>query len=241
MNLKPWTLLALLILALLAGFLLCKAMSHPHSNTLSVDVEDGTGRINLAPSKGDVINWTKQSDGKPVTVHFTTGSPCEQSGDTDTCKINVSGGNFEYICDAATPCVDPGVDPRTNSAGSGGGGGQGVVTTPGTSAAIASIACSQSPAVTWNPSNSVNVGQNIVFKGGSLDFTVSGFNVGGTPVQLCSQATINQNNRTCSVVQDGSQTPPYTVTYTVSTSGTGSCGSNANLQLTVNAASQMPR
>jgi hypothetical protein len=68
-----------------------------------------------------------------------------------------------------------------------------------------------------------------------LNFTVTGFNYQNNPIQLCSQPTIDQNYHTCTVVQDSSRTLPYTVTYTVTTSGERSCGATSPT-LTVNPA-----
>ena len=242
MTLKPWTLAAICICALLVGgFVACRSTQ----NTITVDVEDGSSKINLAPKKGDVIKWVDQAN-RPVTVKFLTDSPCQEikkpSDTTDTCTVDVAGGNFQYACTGSSTCVDPGVDPRSNS---------GLLASPGGPVAPspagsvnASISCpdpSAPPVITWSPDPpgaSVNVGQNIVWKGGSLNFTVTGFNYQNKPISLCSQSTIDQSpgHHTCTVVKDSNQNPPYIVTYTVTTSGEKSCGA-ASPTLTVNPAS----
>ena len=56
MTLKPGTLAAIcLCVLLLGGFLSCRSTSHP-KNTITVDVENGSSKINLAPEKGDVLD-----------------------------------------------------------------------------------------------------------------------------------------------------------------------------------------
>lgn len=244
MTLKPWTLAAIcLCVLLLGGFLSCRSTSHP-KNTITVDVEDGSSKINLSPGKGDVIKWVDQAD-RAVNVQFLTGSPCQElkgrTGTTDTCTIDVDRGNFQYKCAGSAACVDPGVDPRSNS-GLLAKPPTGPPTPSGTGSVTASISCSDPnapPVVTWSdtPGSSVTVGENIIWKAGLLDFTVTGFKSQNNPVQLCSQSTIDQTHRTCTVIQGSSQTPPYMVTYTVTTSGDQSCGS-ASPTLTVNPASQ---
>jgi hypothetical protein len=248
MTLKPWTLAAICLCALLVGgFVACRSTPNAQ-NTITVDVEDGSNKINLAPKKGDVIKWVDQAN-HPVTVKFLTNSPCEEikkpSDTTDTCTVAVEGGNFQYACSGSTTCVDPGVDPRSSSSGTL-ARSPGVPAPPtGAGSVIAAISCpdtSAPPVITWSPDppgSSVTVGQNIIWKAGSLNFTVTGFKYQNNQIQLCSQSTIDQNYHTCTVVQASGQTPPYMVSYTVTTSGQGSCGS-ASPTLTVNPASPTP-
>ena len=248
MTLKPWTFAGISLCVLLVGaFLGNLLIPHPH-NKITVDVEDGTNKINLSPQEKDVVNWVDQSD-NAVKVRFLTDAPCQEikkpTDTTDTCTIKFPSGNFQYVCTGPSTCVDPGVDPRseTGVVALGPGGPATPLTAGGSVTAI--ISCPDpngAPVVTWvpdPPGSSVNVGENIVWKAGSLNFTVSGFNVQNTPVQLCSQSTIDQSkgHHTCTVVQDANQTPSYTVTYTVKTSGTNSCGSTSPT-LTVNPAPQ---
>jgi hypothetical protein len=244
MTLKPWTLAAICICALLvSGFVACR----PAQNTITVDVEDGSSKINLAPKKGDVIKWVDQAN-HPVMVKFSTDSPCQEikkpSDTTDTCTVTVETGNFQYACAGSTTCVDPGVDPRSSSSGTLARSSGPPAPPTGAGSVTAAISCpdpSAPPVITWSPDppgSSVTVGQNIIWKAGSLSFTVTGFKYQNNPIQLCSQPTIDQNYHTCTV-QDSSQTLPYTVTYTVTTSGQGSCGSTSPT-LTVNQASATP-
>lgn len=233
MNFKPWTLAGICLLVLLLGALLGRLLAH---NTIIVDVEDGTNKINLSPAKNDVIRWTDQANHK-VKVRFVTDAPCEEiktpSNTTDTCTINIEHGNFQYLCDGSSTCVDPGVDPRSTSSDLESAPG-GLVAPKAGNSVVASISCpapNGTPVITWSPDppgSSVTVGENIVWKAGSLDFTVSGFTYQNNPIQLCSQSTINQapGHHTCTV-QDGGHTPPYTVTYTVTTSGPKACGSTS--------------
>jgi hypothetical protein len=240
MTFKPWILAALILCALMIGALLGQRFTH---NKFVVDVEDGTGKINLSPYTGDTIEWISQTDQKPVKVHFLTDSPCQETIDstgTSICTIkSVSeGSSFEYVC---PECADPGVDPRSGSAPSLAATGLKPLSSGGSVTAV--IGCPNPngpPTVTWipdSPGHPVNVTGNIVWKAGSIAFTVDQFNVGSVPVQLCSQSPINQTlaHRVCTVVQDTNQTPPYTVGYTVTTTGTGACGSISST-LTVNPA-----
>jgi len=237
MTLKPWTLAAICICALLiGGFVACRTTP---KNTITVDVEEGSNKINLAPKKGDVITWVDQAN-NAVTVNFLTDSPCEENnnapGPTKTCTVNVEHGNYQYDCIGSTTCVDPGIDPRSTLIVAAKPGGP--VTPSPAGSVTASISC-PGPNVTWSPNPpgaSVNIGQNIIWKAGSLNFTITGFNYQSKPITVCSQSTIDQDHHTCSVVQDSSQNPPYTVTYTVTTSGDKSCGS-ASPTFTVNPAS----
>ena len=177
-----------------------------------------------------MIKWVDQAN-KAVKVKFLTDSPCKEiansASTTDIGTIAVEKGSFQYACDGSPACVDP----RSNS---------GLLATSGAPVepspagfVTASVSCpnpNASPVVTWSPDppgSSVIVGENIIFKGGSLDFTVGGFTYPKNPVQLCSQPTIDQNpaNHTCTLVKDPDQSPPYIVTYTVTTSGEKSCGS----------------
>src|SRR5438270_6909978 len=209
MTLKPWTLAAIcLCVLLLGGFLSCRSTSHP-KNTITVDVENGSSKINLAPEKGDVIRWVDQAN-RAVNVQFLTGSPCQElkgrTGTTDICTIDVDRGNFQYKCAGSTSCVDPGVDPRSNSGLLAHPGGP-VAPSPAGSV-NASISCpdpNAPPVVTWSdtPDSSVTVGQNIIWKAGLSDFTITGFQSQGRPVTLCSQPTSDQSHRTCTVVQIG--------------------------------------
>jgi hypothetical protein len=251
MTLKPWTLAAICLCILIIGVFLGRLLapgsssSNPQNNTITVDVENGSGKINLAPRKNDVIKWVDQVD-KAVKVKFLTDSPCKElhhsTGTTDTCTVEVERGSFQYVCDGSPACVDPGVDPRSNS-GLLARSGPPVAPSPA-GFVTASISCPNPngpPVVTWSPDppgSSVNVNENIIFKGGSLNFTVTGFTYQNHPIQLCSQSTVNESpvNHTCTLVKDPGQTPPYMVTYTVTTSGERSCGS-ASPTLTVNPAS----
>jgi hypothetical protein len=242
MNLKPWTFAGICLCVLLLGALLGRQSTPHRPNQITVDVENGSNKVNLAPGKNDVIKWVDQAN-HPVAVKFLTDAPCEEiktaADTTDTCTINVPGGNFQYACAGSATCVDPGVDPRSNADLV-----SSVPVTPTAGASVtASISCPNpngTPVVIWSPDppgSSVNVGENIIWKGGSLQFSVSGFNYQNTPVSLCSQQTINQElaHHTCTVGQDGSHTPPYIVTYTVTTSGAKACGSTSST-LTVNPA-----
>ena len=251
MTIKPWTVALICFCVLLLGIFLGRRLtpggSDPdsHKNIITVDVENGSSKINLAPAKNDVIKWVDQAN-RPVAVKFLTDSPCQEikkpSDTTDTCTVDVVGGNFQYVCTGSSTCIDPGVDPRSNS---------GLLASPGgplppspAGSVNASISCpdpNAPPVVIWSPEPpgaSVNVGQNIIWKAGSLHFTVTGFNYQNNPITLCSQSTIDQSpgHNTCTVAQDGSHTPPYAVTYTVTTSGEKSCGS-ASPTLTVSPAS----
>jgi hypothetical protein len=249
MNLKPWTFAGICLCVLLVGAFLGRLSTSHRHNQITVNIEEGTNKINLAPEKEDVIKWIDQAN-RPVNVRFLTDAPCEEiknpADTTDTCTIKISSGNFQYACSGSSTCVDPGVDPRSNTGLVAFAPGNGLVAPPAEGGSVvATISCPDpngTPVVTWvpdPPGPSVNVDENIVWKAGSLNFTVSGFNDQNTPVQLCSQPTINQSSghRTCTVVKDGNQTPPYRVTYTVTTSGTNACGSTSPT-LTVNPAPQ---
>jgi hypothetical protein len=252
MTLKPWTVALICFCVLLVGIFLGRQLTpggtsnnDSQKNIITVDVEDGSSKINLAPRKNDVIKWVDQSN-RPVNVKFLTDSPCQEikkpSDTTDTCTVDVAGGNFQYICTGSTTCVDPGVDPRSNSGLLAESGGP--VAPSAAGSVNASISCpdpNAPPVVTWSPDlpgSSVNIGQNIIWKAGSLNFTITGFNNQNNPVTLCSQTTVDQSagHHTCTVVNDASQTLPYKVTYTVTTSGNHACGS-ASPTLTVNPAS----
>jgi hypothetical protein len=240
MTLKPWVLAALILCALIIGALLGHRLTH---NKFVVDVEDGTGKINLSPYTGDSIEWISQTDHQKVNVNFLTDSPCQETFDpkagTSICTIKSvpEGSSFEYVC---PECADPGVDPRSGSAPSLAATGLKPLSSGGSVTAV--IGCPNPngpPVVTWipaQPGSSVNVTENIVWKAGSIAFTVDQFNVSSVPVQLCSQSPINQTvaHRVCTVVQDANQTPPYTVGYTITT--TNACGSTSSNTLTVNPA-----
>lgn len=250
MTLKPWTFAGISLCVLIIGAFLGHLMvPHPQTNNknkITVTVENGTNKINLSPQEQDVIRWVDQAD-HPVQVRFLTDAPCQEikkpADATDICTVNASTGNFQYVCTGPSKCVDPGVDPRSDT-------GQARLPPPGGlvpstegGSVVAIISCPDpngTPVVTWvpdPPGSTVNVNENIVWKSGSLGFTVSGFSVQNTPVQLCSQPTVAQTQRTCTVVKDTNQTPPYRVTYTVTTSGKNACGSTSPT-LTVNPAPQ---
>lgn len=240
MTLKPWTFAVICLCALLLGAFLGRLSNSSRPNQITVDVEDGSNKINLAPAKNDVIKWVDQAN-NPVAVKFLTDAPCNEikkaSDTTDTCTVNALSGNFQYACAGSTTCVDPGVDPRSSAARQ--MPPRAAVTPPSGSFVTASIACPDpngTPVVTWSPDppgSSVNVNENIIWKAGSLNFTVSGFKYQNNSIQLCSQSAVDQSQHTCMVMKDPNQTPPYTVTYTVTTSGTNSCGSTSPT-LTVN-------
>src|SRR5437868_11988972 len=124
MNLKPWTFALICLCVLLVGIFLGRRLApggssddDSHKNIITVDVEDGSSKINLAPKKNDVIKWVDQAN-RAVTVKFLTDSPCHEikkpSDTTDTCTVDVAGGNFQYACTGSSTCVDPGVGPRSN-------------------------------------------------------------------------------------------------------------------------------
>jgi hypothetical protein len=110
--------------ALILGFLLGAILeAHYRPNYITLEIEPGTTRVNLAPRVNDVINWIyRPEDPKHVTaalVKFAPkNSPCVGTSIASTCVIakEGSGLKFEYNCVDANPatkivCLDPGVDP----------------------------------------------------------------------------------------------------------------------------------
>ncbi len=161
-------------------------------------------------------------------------------------------------------CMDPGVDPQSStngtdlesitvflkghpgfgSSGPGAMGGAGPRAMTADSTIVAGIQCfsqgaTTPPAVNWEypPQASdplpVNAGQTIVWKAGSIaQFTIN------LPPNTCAEqasGSIDWNNPRCTVLLDASQTTfPYSVPYTVSTSGSNACPNNpgnASLQV----------
>jgi len=124
----------LLVLGLIVGFVVgYYLMPHhqppppPHTNTVAFNILPGG--VQVAPSKGDKVEWRR--DGKiadDVHIHFYGERPCEEGEDGHTCTITAAKGQFLYFCsDKADPsdptakilCLDPGVDPNSNNDGMG--------------------------------------------------------------------------------------------------------------------------
>jgi hypothetical protein len=159
MNLKPWTFalicLCVLLVGIFLGHQLATGGSNSQNNTITVDVENGSGKINLSPRQNDVIRGVDQAN-EAVKIKFLTDSPCKEITDsastTDTCTIAVEKGSFQYACDGSPACVDPGVDPRSNSGLLATSGGP-VEPSPA-GFVTASVSCPNPngpPVVTWSP------------------------------------------------------------------------------------------
>lgn len=137
MNINGTTLIAIVTAPLIIGSLLGapyqtrpnpraprpKAPASTHSNYIRIEIRPGTKVAVVAPQIGDTVEWYPQAtkanpNPLPAVVTFQGKPPCEQhyAGDPiSACVVNAKG-NFEYDCDSVkNPCVDPGMDPRSQT------------------------------------------------------------------------------------------------------------------------------
>jgi len=96
------------------------ALAHKGPNYIRLEI-DPTGTVVLAPQVGDLIEWYPQRTANnqnpdPAFVKFRKYTPCQgQPGQTIAyCSVQ-KGGHFEYKCDPPSACVDPGMDPRSQT------------------------------------------------------------------------------------------------------------------------------
>lgn len=133
MNINGTTLVALVTAPLIIGSLLGapyapqkpKAANPAHKNNyIRIEIRPGTREAVVAPEVGDTVEWYPQATAdiqhpQPATVKFQGKPPCDGhiTGDLiSSCKvIGTTRGNFEYDCWPPGTCVDPGMDPRSQS------------------------------------------------------------------------------------------------------------------------------
>ena len=137
MNINGTTLIAIVTAPLIIGSLLGapyqtrpnpKAAARPkppdstHSNYIRIEIRPGTKVAVVAPEVGDTVEWYPQATNAnpnplPATVRFQGKPPCagHNTGDPiSACKVTTRG-NFEYDCVPPGTCVDPGMDPRSQT------------------------------------------------------------------------------------------------------------------------------
>jgi hypothetical protein len=131
MNINGTTLIALVTAPLIIGSLLgapyqtrpnpkAAAPAHKGTNLIRLEI-DPTGKVVLAPQVNDLVEWFVQPTKNHPTataayVSFFGFSPCQgNTGDTLTYCFVQKEGDFNFECDSRNPCVDPGMDPRSQS------------------------------------------------------------------------------------------------------------------------------
>jgi hypothetical protein len=189
------------------------------ANHIRLEIENGTGRVVLAPQIDDVLEWYTQPNSAhptPTTaaVQFQQWSPCaEGRAVTSTCKVNAYG-LFEYNC--VNPfCRDPGVDPRsvTHVKAHPRGGEPGAPPPPSPDPVPVPIGCdqeTQNPTPNQNPVSVVQ-GQVISWSAGNI----SKFKI-KIPAGFCQESasgyiTADPLNAVCSVQASAGTTVTYNV------------------------------
>jgi hypothetical protein len=134
MNINGTTLIAIVTAPLIIGSLLgapyqtrpnpraAAAPDPTHSNYIRIEIRPGTKVAVVAPEVGDTVEWYPQATNAnpnplPATVRFQGKPPCagHNTGDPiSACKVTTRG-NFEYDCVPPGTCVDPGMDPRSQT------------------------------------------------------------------------------------------------------------------------------
>jgi hypothetical protein len=132
MNINGTTLIAIVTAPLIIGSLLGapyqtrpnpKAAPPAHKNNyIRIEIRPGTKEAVVAPEVGDTVEWYPQATAniphpQAVSVKFQGPPPCDGHNTDDlipSCKVNTRG-NFEYDCWPLGTCVDPGMDPRSQT------------------------------------------------------------------------------------------------------------------------------
>ncbi|HWZ01816.1 MAG TPA: hypothetical protein VNX17_12070 [Edaphobacter sp.] len=129
MNINGTTLIAIVAAPLIIGSLLGAppaaqkpkpAPAPKGTNLIRLEI-DPTGKVVLAPQANDIVEWFVQPTKNHPTataayVSFPGFSPCQGNpGDTLTYCFVQKEGDFNFECDSRNPCVDPGMDPRSQS------------------------------------------------------------------------------------------------------------------------------
>jgi hypothetical protein len=121
MNVNGTTLVALVTAPLIIGSLLgAAAPAYKRHNHIILQI-DPTGTVVLAPQPNDTVEWQLQ----PTKAHpqaikafvtFPGFSPCSghPGARISSCLVQKEG-HFDFDCDRANPCADPGLDPRSQS------------------------------------------------------------------------------------------------------------------------------
>jgi hypothetical protein len=130
MNVNGPTLLSIVTAPLIIGSLLGasyaarkpKPAVPAHSGTNIIRLEiDPAGKVVLAPQVNDVVEWFVQPtqnhpNGTAAFVSFPGFSPCQGNpNDTLTYCFIQKEGHFDFKCDPRNSCVDPGMDPRSQT------------------------------------------------------------------------------------------------------------------------------